>query len=165
MHATSGIDGAWIAAISAMGAIIAGSVAALATYWLTRHREHENEWRRLRLEKYQEFLLALSGIIQGRSTDEAQARFADAVNTIALVAPMDVYRKVRAFHEHNAASNPSWDRVRHDMLLNEVIRAMRTDVHPALRNTDDTMFYMISIPGGAATDRSANDRFPVQSVQ
>lgn len=79
MPGTSGIDGAWIAAISAMGAILAGSIAALAAYWLTRRREQENEWRKLRLEQYKEYLAALSGIADGRSTDAAQARYADAV--------------------------------------------------------------------------------------
>ena len=145
-----------------MGAILAGSVAALATYALARRQERESDWRRLRLENYQEFLLALSGIIEGRSTDDAQSRFADAVNTMALVAPISVYRKVQAFHEYNAVSNRDREAERQQQLLNDVIRAMRGDVHPSLRDKDDAAFYMIGVPNNSLSGQMQYRLLPIE---
>jgi len=39
---------------------------------LARRREHEADWRKLKLGQYQEFILALSGVVRERATPEAQ---------------------------------------------------------------------------------------------
>jgi membrane protein implicated in regulation of membrane protease activity len=56
------------ASVSAGVAII----SAIITYVLTRKREHRADWRKLKLNQYQEFLLALSGVVRERATPEGK---------------------------------------------------------------------------------------------
>ncbi len=64
-----------------------GLLVAVVTYVLTKKREHEADWRKAKLEHYREYVAALSAVVQGREiTPSAQARYADAVNALTLVA-------------------------------------------------------------------------------
>ena len=82
---------------TALISFVTAIAVTIITYVLTRRREHEADWRKLKFSQYQELLLALSGITEGRSTAEAQARYSDAVNSMALVAPTQVVRALQAF--------------------------------------------------------------------
>ena len=59
-------------------------VSVVVTYLLTRKRAHEAEWRKVKLGQYQEYVIAVSGIVQGRSTPETQRCHADAANSMSL---------------------------------------------------------------------------------
>ena len=72
-------------------AVIAAATALTVagfTNYLTKARERESEWRKLKLERYREYVSALSGIVEGSATSEAHKRYADAVNELQLVAPL-----------------------------------------------------------------------------
>jgi hypothetical protein len=66
------------AEVRAILAALASGVFALAgvvvTSILGQRREHETEWRQMKVEHHGEFMSALSGIYSGRSTPEAQER-------------------------------------------------------------------------------------------
>jgi hypothetical protein len=83
--------------ISAIAALLGGVVVAIANYYLSLKREHEADWRKLKFERYQEYIVALSGVVQGRETLEAKLRYADAVNSLSLVAPQTVLSALQAF--------------------------------------------------------------------
>jgi hypothetical protein len=72
--------------------LITAILAAIVTPILARRREHQTDWRRLKLTQYQDFVLALSGIVEGRASPEAQGRYTDAVNSMALIASPPVDR-------------------------------------------------------------------------
>ena len=73
-----------IAVISALGSIM----AAVMSYHFSRKREIEADWRNQKLINYKELLSALSdAAIHGINHNKAQERFANAFNTVALVAP------------------------------------------------------------------------------
>jgi hypothetical protein len=91
--------------ITAGASAITAIVAVIVTYVLTKKREHEADWRRLKFSLYQEFALALSGIVRGRSTSEGHLRYADAVNSMALVASWNVFLSVEAFLNENLGNN------------------------------------------------------------
>ena len=74
-------------AIAALASAVTAILAVIVTYILTKRREHEADWRKLKFAQYQEFVLALSGIVDERATSVSQARYSDAVNSMALVAP------------------------------------------------------------------------------
>lgn len=140
------------------GAAISGATAILAvvvTYTLTKRREHESDWRKLKFSQYQEFVLALSGIVNERSTPEAQARYSDAVNSMGLIAPMNVLRALSAFQAEISMRNQNRSDERHDELLDPLFREMRADVHPH-RPTDDEdyLFKLLGVP--PTTRRSPN---------
>lgn len=113
------------AGISAAAAII----AVIITYVLTKKREHESDWRKLKFNQYQEFVLALSGIVRERATPDGQRRYADALNSMALVAPYNVLTALRAFQKETSYRNDRKNDEKHDFLLDTLLRSMREDVH------------------------------------
>ncbi|WP_374254254.1 hypothetical protein [Xanthobacter sp.] len=120
--------------------------AFLAARW-TQRREQEADWRKLKLIRYQDFVDATSGLIEGRSTNATIIRFHDTANSLLLVAPKPVLEALWAFFDANMASNPN--RLEEaPAALDVLIRAMRRDVRP--RETEETsrQFEFIRPPPG-----------------
>ncbi|MBT1538363.1 hypothetical protein B7R78_0014950 [Ralstonia solanacearum] len=115
-----------------------GLLVAVVTYALTKKREHEADWRKAKLEHYREYVAALSGVVQGRAvTPDAQARYADAVNALTLVASPAVLTALYAFQDEISYRNTQRSIERHDQLVNVLLREMRHDVRPPMRGGDD----------------------------
>lgn len=129
-------------AITAITAI----AAVFITNILTRKREHASDWRKLKLDQYQEFVLALSGTVRERTTREAQRRYADAVNSMMLVAPVPVLQRLKAFQDEISYVNKARSDERHDQLLDELFRAMRSDVHPSRLDDRSYAFRLLGLP-------------------
>lgn len=125
---------------------ITAIVAVFITYVLTKKREHAGDWRKLKLEQYQEFVLALSGVVRERVTPDAQRRYADAVNSMMLVAPVVVLERLKAFQDEISYVNKGRTEERHDQLLDELFRAMRRDVHPSKREEGKVPFRLLGLP-------------------
>jgi hypothetical protein len=115
---------------SAIASACAAIVAVVITNWLSKRREHEADWRKLKFSQYQEFVLALSGIVNDRSTRESQARYSDAVNSMALIAPMKVLEALTQFQAEISYVNKNRNQETHDRLLDPLLRAMRADIQP-----------------------------------
>lgn len=133
--------------ISAVASVCGAIIAVIVTYILTKRREHEGDWRKLKFAQYQEFVLALSGIVNERSTFAGQARYSDAVNSMALIAPMNVLHALTAFQSEISFRNEHRSDERHDQLLDPLFRAMRADIHPH-RTTDpaEYTFKLLGVP-------------------
>ncbi|WP_143133135.1 hypothetical protein [Pseudoduganella namucuonensis] len=114
----------FVAVITAAASL---AVAAI-TFFLTKGKEREAEWRKQKLEHYREFLDALSGIVGTDSTPEAQRRWARATNTIGLVASQSVLVALWRFQDTIARSNPNRSAEDHDQKLNELMLAIRADL-------------------------------------
>jgi hypothetical protein len=130
------------AGISALTAVL---VLVLGNFY-SRRREHEADWRRLKLDRYREYVVALSGTIEERMTRESHLRYSDAVNALLLVAPASVLHALDRFLEHTSFRNPNQDIDRHDTLLGDLIRAMRTDLHPGVDDGDGLRFRLLGVP-------------------
>lgn len=134
------------AAMEMTSAVIA-ACAALGGVWLGNHftkgREHESDWRKMKLERYREFILALSGNVVERATPETHARCSDAVNGLRLVAPPDVLIALDAYLAHTSFRNPDKSIDRHDQLLSILIRAMRKDLQPAYKGKDENLIFRL----------------------
>ncbi|HEY1720985.1 MAG TPA: hypothetical protein VGG27_07050, partial [Magnetospirillaceae bacterium] len=83
-----------VATASSIGGAL---ITAIVTSLLTRRREREADWRKLKFAQYQEFALALSGVVRERATPERQARYADAFNSMSLIASLPVLAALQAF--------------------------------------------------------------------
>ncbi|CAJ0803751.1 hypothetical protein LMG19083_03938 [Ralstonia psammae] len=92
-------------ALTAIAAGLFALLVAVVTYLLTKKREHESEWRKAKLEHYREYVAALSGITEGRSSLAAQARYSDAVNSMTLIASPAVLAAVYAFQDEISFRN------------------------------------------------------------
>lgn len=136
-------------------AVIAAATAltvAGLTNFLTKSRERESEWRKLKLERYREYVSALSGVVEGSATSEAQARYAAAINELQLVAPPPVLRTLKSFLAYTSYRNPHKTQERHDELLNELILAMRRDLRPKEKSANSgSGFWLQAVPPAKET--------------
>lgn len=112
-----------MAALAAIGSVV-------ATYYYTKRREHEAEWRKLRLDRYQEFLRALSVVVRPGYSYDDREKYADAVNNLTLVAPRDVLNALYRYQD--AVSRLSEDIPQEEtaMAVSDLVNAMRNDVQP-----------------------------------
>lgn len=121
-------------------------VVVVFTNYFAKGREHEADWRKMKLERYREYMLAVSGSVEERDCPEAQARYADAVNALQLVAPPDVLHALDAFLAHTSFRNLDRNIERHDQLLSILIRSMRQDLQPAYKGKDENLtFHLLGI--------------------
>jgi hypothetical protein len=135
------------AVIGASAAFAGGVIVAAANYYFSIKREREADWRKLKFDRYQEFIIALSGVVQGRVTREAQLRYADAVNSMSLVASLDVLLALRAFQQEISYLNQNRTQSRHDEKLNILVQKMRADIRPSRSIADEQFnFTLLAAP-------------------
>jgi hypothetical protein len=132
----------WVAIISVSGSIL---VAALTFYFTKRH-ELSIAWRKDKLNHYKVLFSALSDLaVDGTDKNEANMRFALAVNTIALAAPQSVIETLMAFHNEVKFSNPNKSPENHDKLLIALLLAVRKDI--GLAKGDDASSFNFHLIG------------------
>lgn len=113
-----------VAIISTCGAVVVSSV----TFFLTKHKEREADWRGLKFGIYKELVQSLSGIVGTDSSAEGNRRFAAAANTLHLIASPGVIAALHAFQDEIRVSNADRDQERHDALLSRLEWEIRTDL-------------------------------------
>jgi hypothetical protein len=113
------------ALISACGAL----ALAGASYWFTKKKEREADWRKEKLEHYKEFVASLNGIISEEGTPEGQRAFAAACNKLNLVAPQSVIEALREFQQGIKITNSDKSRDRHDALMSQLFYQIRKDLN------------------------------------
>jgi len=52
-----------VALLTATTSVIGALAVASLTYIFTRRREHEADWRKMKLDHYREYIAALSGVV------------------------------------------------------------------------------------------------------
>jgi hypothetical protein len=141
-------------AITATIAALSSVVAAFVSYHFSRKREIEADWRNQRLTQYRELLSSLSdAAIHGINSNKAQERFANAFNTIALVAPQPDLNRLLEFHDEIRFGNPDPSRDRHDELLTRLVFEIRRDMH--IRPKDDVESFRFRLIGKPPEHRGA----------
>lgn len=143
------------AILAALASGVFALVGVIVTSALAQRREHEADWRQTKIEHYQEYVTALSNIVSGRSTPAAQERYADAVNALALVASPAVLDAVNAFQQEISYRNTARSDARHDVLLSEVMHAMRRDLQPHHVKNPRREFHFLA-PPPASTEAEAD---------
>ncbi len=137
------MDTATANAVIAAGTAIV--IVALTNYF-TKVREHEADWRKMKLERYREYILALSGNVVERATPETHARYSDAVNGLRLVAPPDVLLALEDYLAHTSYRSPDKTIETHDQFLSILIRTMRQDLQPAYKGKDENFtFHLLGV--------------------
>ncbi len=118
--------GLFTAVLSAGAAI---GVAVL-TYVLTKRKEREADWRKLKLELYRAYVLALSGVVKVNRTAEDQGKYADAVNSLTLVASSDVLRALYLFQDAISQTGAEGQAIDPEKYLDALLKALRQDIYP-----------------------------------
>jgi hypothetical protein len=116
-----------VAIVSAAASIL---VAAI-TFFLTKRKEREADWRKQKLEHYRALLEAMSGIVGSDVTPNSQRQFARACNTIILVASQPVLQALCELQDEISITNQTRSTERHDHLLNKLLFSIRADLEVA----------------------------------
>lgn len=126
-----------VAAISAFSAI---AVAAI-TYWASKNRERETEWRKEKLSHYKEYISALSGTVGHGSTPESKKRYALAFNTVGLFASQEVIKCLHNYQELTRLTQvPQRE---HDELLTKLVLEIRRDLRLKPKDNESTFNFMV----------------------
>jgi hypothetical protein len=127
---------------SILVAIIAAAASAI-TFFLTKMKEREAEWRKLRVEQYRELITAMSEVA-GVATDEGRRRLALAANHVGLFASPNVLRHLTKLLDAVAAGNMQ----HHDEILTSLMHAIRSDLDvPGAESQTDIRFKLWAAGG------------------
>jgi hypothetical protein len=111
-----------VAIISASASVLVASLS----FALNKRAERKAALQQRKITHYQELLNALSDLaVDGVDKEKANQRFANAANTIALVAPQYVIEALMQFHEEVKFSNPNKSQEGHDRALKILLLAIR----------------------------------------
>jgi hypothetical protein len=148
-------------------ALVSGAVALATvtftqalTHYFGRKRDHEADWRRLKLDHYKEYVAALSGIVCS-SDAAAHRRYRDAANSLNLVAPPKVLIALRAFLDETSVKNRNRTDSKYESLFSQLMRYMRNDCHPRSPNdSPESVFLTINVPPDTTSDGKEQRPYP-----
>lgn len=127
-----------ISLLTSIIGIFGAAIIAAVTYWLTKKREQEAEWRKEKLAYYKAFIESLSGTVEGDSTPDGQRAYAKACNNLLLFAPVSVLEAMEAFRNETKESNPNRSFEKHDLLLAKLLLEIRRDIRIYPQDNPDT---------------------------
>lgn len=105
-------------------AMAASIVVPSITFFLTKKKEREVEWRKLRVEQYKELMDAMSNVAGESPSAESRKRLALTANQVGLFASPAVLRQMTRLL--NAVAAGSGDN--QDEIITSLIHAIRTDL-------------------------------------
>ena len=97
-------------------------------YFLTKRKEHEADWRKMKFDLYREYINAVAGIVDGRMTPGSEIRYHDAFNPVGLVASPEVLAAVQAYQAEISLGNTGRTQVSHDRTYSAMVNALRRDL-------------------------------------
>jgi hypothetical protein len=124
----------------------AGIFASALTFFLTKRKEHQAEWRKQKLESYKELLSAMSGVAVKQPSVEARSRFAHTTNHIMLVAAPPVLVALRALLDEISQEGG-----RHDEFLTELMYSIREDLGIKPNRAGKDFLFKLSAAGQSGT--------------
>src|SRR5437660_4462260 len=132
-----------VAIITAAASIIVAAVSFI----LTTRQKRSDELRQRKMEHYRELLSSISDLAVKGLSDETQARYATASNTIALIASQKVIAALDEFQQEIAISNPKRSLVRHDELLTKLVLELRRSLELPFERDVSTFRFRLVVGG------------------
>jgi hypothetical protein len=106
----------------------AGVTVASLSYYFSKKKEREADWRKYKYEQYKEFMVSISGIVAGDSTPDGNRAFARSCNTLHLIGSKGVLVALHAYQDEVASSNPSHSAAKESELLSKLVWEVRKDI-------------------------------------
>jgi len=103
-----------------------GVIVVAVSFYLTKKKEREADWRKYKFEQYKEFLVSMSGNLARDSTPESRRSFYTACNALHLIGSKGVLHSLHSFLA--VAGTPNLSEATHDALLSKLIWEIRQDV-------------------------------------
>ncbi|MCE5322990.1 hypothetical protein LLG46_06710 [bacterium] len=133
-----------------------GVAVPTLTYYFTRKKEIEADWRKRKLEHYNELLSAISDVAIDNNSRDAHLRMAQAFNTVGLAAPQYVIDAFLAFWDGISNSKGHILKEEHDLLLSQFIRAIRRDI--GILPIDEPKTFAFRLLGGPPPSIQDNNK-------
>lgn len=111
--------------VSAIAAVSSVMVAAISFY-LTKEKDREADWRKYKFDQYKEFLDSMAGGLRSSSNMDDKARFTKASNSLHLIASPGVLAALHEILDPNF--NPNRSQEKHDVMLSKLIWEIRQDI-------------------------------------
>lgn len=111
--------------IAIVGAFVT-IVTAILTNYFTKRNQLRFEERKLKEEYYTNYIKAISANVLLRGAD---GELDDAQNRLLLVGSADVVKALMTFFDRIKPSSPPLAGNEHDLLLTELVKAMRADLY------------------------------------
>lgn len=137
---------------TALIALLGSLLVAVLTYWFTKQREREAEWRKEKLAHYKAFIESFSGIIEGDSSPEGHQLFAKTTNNLLLFAPQSVIAALNEFRHEIRVSNTNRKQEEHDRLLAALLFAIRRDIGVSPEDEPSTFKPILWASGAAKNE-------------
>jgi hypothetical protein len=109
-------------------AAASGVIVTAVSYYLTKKKDREADWRKYKYEQYKEFMVSISGIVAGDSTPEGNRVFAKACNTLHLIGSKGVLGALHAYQDEARYSNPNHSAAKETALLSNLVWEIRKDI-------------------------------------
>jgi phage gp36-like protein len=112
--------------------VLTGAVALAipsVSYFLTKRNELKVAKRNLKLSQYQEFMDALSDILDREATDEGHQRFGRATNTLQLVASNEVIVALHTYREETGSLNKNRNEEKIEQVFSRLVWEIRKDLN------------------------------------
>ena len=135
-------------------ALASGVIVTSVSFYLTKKKEREADWRKYKFEQYKEFMVSMSGNLANTSTPDGIRNFYKACNALSLIGSRGVLLALPAFI--NSAGKPNLSRDAHDALLSKLIWEIRQDV--GIPGTPDASEFSVQLwsPGPNAKGNSGH---------
>ena len=131
-----------VAILVAIISLFSSIIVAIVVHFLNKKKEMENYWKERKLQHYKELLTAISDLaIDDKDKTEANVRFAEASNTICLVADQNVISALMAFHDYAKSLSREGGIDKHDMLLKDLLLEIRRDIGVSKKDDKETFSY------------------------
>jgi len=124
--------------------VLIATAASAITFLLTKMKERETEWRKLRIDQYKELISAMSNVA-GNPSDEDRKRLALAANHVALYASPEVLRYLTQLLIAVASAQLE----RHDEILTLLMHAIRADLKVPGANQKSEITFKLWAVGGS----------------
>ncbi len=128
-----------VAIISASAAIVIASI----TYYTTKQREREAEWRKEKLAHYKEYFSALACNVGKHSNSESRKNYAIAFNTVGLFSSQEVIECLHIYQDLTHLPAEQVPQGEHDKLLSQLVLAIRKDLKLKPRDNRTTFSYKL----------------------
>ncbi|MGD0546626.1 MAG: hypothetical protein ABR991_02215 [Terracidiphilus sp.] len=121
----------------------AGVVVASLSFYFSKKKDREADWRKYKYEQYKEFMVSVGSIAGTDSTPEGNRSFAKASNTLHLIGTKGVIVALHAYQDEIRSSNSKHSVEIHDALLSKLIWEIRKDLGiPGTPETSDFSVHM-----------------------
>lgn len=111
--------------IAIVGALVT-VITAILTNFFTKRNQLRFEKRKLKEEYYTNYIKAISANVLLKAED---GELDDAQNRLLLIGSSDVVKALMNFFNHIKPSSSPLSKEEHDVLLTELIKAMRADLY------------------------------------